>query len=458
MRTLNQSVEAAAKQAPFYMASTFLLSILMPIVIPVGSLILMPHRLVLLTFFLPCMFLLFSKRAGKIVAADWLILGSALWAGLAYVVNNGFAETIEPIGIHIVEFFGAYALARVAIRGPDDFRRLTKLLFCILIFLLPFAALESIAHRTLLLDLIPNSIAVVSAPERLGMRRAQVLFTHPIHYGLFASAGLAMFWFVLRPTRLRLVSVPATALATIFSLSTGALISFVVQTGFIAWETIMKSMRQRWRLFSVLAVIGYIAIDIVADSNPFEVLVNYASFNTGSAYNRILIWQFGTQNVVENPLFGLGLRDWVRGHWMSGSLDNFWLFIAVRFGLPAFLMFAAGFVMIIASAARADLKSDLAERCRAGFLASIGGMAIGGGTVHFWTAMMALFMFLLGSGVWSFTQGDRGDGSTEAVDADADPTPVSRYTRQKTRHTGRVRPATGVARLKGGRMSRRADV
>src|SRR5699024_297760 len=124
------------------------------------------------------------------------------------------------------------------------------------------------------------------------------------------------------------------AMSTFFSLSSGALLAFIVQCGFIAYELVTAPNPRRWRVFAWGCVLGYIVLDLIAAKSPFHTLVHKATFSVGSSYNRILIWRYGTDNVVDNPIFGIGSNDWARPSWMGDSVDNFWLLFAMQYGLP----------------------------------------------------------------------------------------------------------------------------
>ena len=81
-------------------------------------------------------------------------------------------------------------------------------------------------------------------------------------------------------------------------------------------------------------------------------------------------------------------------------MDNFWLVIAVRHGLPAFLFLAAGILIIMHRVGRLSISDPETVACRKGFLITLGGLIFAGVTVHFWNHILAIFMFLVGSGVW----------------------------------------------------------
>lgn len=396
-----------------WLAVIFLLSLIVPINVPIGSVLLMPHRIVLLLAFFPALFWLVSGQAGRVIAADWLLGLSTIWSVIALSVVHGITDKFEAMGIHVVEFYGAYLLARVSIRSSADFRRVVFCLFGMLFVMLPFAAAESILKRNFLLEAIPGSISVVGAPFRWGMRRAQVLFTHPIHFGIFVSLGMGFFWYALRP-RMRLIAAPMVIASTVFSLSSGALICMVVQMFLISWEIVTKPIRARWKIFAGIVAFVYVFLSIFSNSGPFLLLIRYAAFNTGSAYNRVLIWQYGTQNVRDNPVFGIGFNEWVRAPWMSTSADNYWLLLTMQFGLPMMILYIAGLLWLWLSIIRTQVVDPYDWRARAAYLTVVGGIIIGGGTVHLWTAMMAFAMFIFGSGVWIASGGVQAGTPQEA--------------------------------------------
>ncbi len=438
----------AAERGPVWVAYLFLLSLLLPYYIKLGSVLLMPHRIVLIMVFVPFFFRLYiQKKCGSVLSADWLMLGSALWVAPALLTHYSFGEAIEPFGIHVVEFYGAYLLARVSIRSAEDFRGVVRLFFFILLFLLPFAAVESFTRRAVLLELLPGiDIRPVNAGIRLNMRRAQAIFSHPILFGAFASTGLGLFWYVIRPRALRVPGALIACFTTVFSLSTGALISIVMQIVFIVWEKVMKARERRWRLFAILSVLGYFTIDLLSNRSPFHVLVSYATFSSGSAYNRILIWRYGTDNVWANPFFGLGFNDWERPSWMGGSVDNFWLLMAMRYGLPMIIMAIAALLIILRRVSLAKLVTEDDRLARAGYLTAFGGIVIAGGTVHYWHAMMAFVLFILGSGVWIAT----GGAAQEPDESEAPETPPER----RSAYTRQTASGGAIGGLRRGRSSR----
>jgi hypothetical protein len=103
---------------------------------------------------------------------------------------------------------------------------------------------------------------------------------------------------------------------------------------------------------------------------------------------------------MRNPLFGTGFGDWQRATWMSDSIDNFWLLVAVRYGLPAFICLAAAMLLVMRALGRIDIDDAYVSRCRSGLLVSLAGLVFAACTVHYWNAIYCWLLFLLGSGMW----------------------------------------------------------
>lgn len=405
---MSDRVETAVSKGKPILISLFILSLLAPIQMRAGPVLLLPYRTWLLLLFIPLFIKLISNQAGRMMIVDWMMLGSALWSALALSVNHPLSMIIEPAGVNLVEFFGAYLLGRVGIRSAADFRVMVKTLFMVLLILLPFAVVEAVTGSAVPLKYIPSHIEIVDPSPRFGLRRVQSVFAHPIHFGAFVSSCLGLVWFALNPASGLMKRVFLAILvgsATFLSLSTGALLAFIIQFGLICYELVMKANVKRWTLFAWGFSVLYVVLSMIAEKSLFHTLVHKATFSSQSGYTRILIFEHGMENVWANPIFGLGFNDWERPSFMSESVDNFWLLFTMRYGLPAFLLFVGALFLIMRRLVKTPMMNAADWSCRAGYLTSVSGIILAGGTVDYWKGVLSFVVFIIASGVWMISGG-----------------------------------------------------
>jgi hypothetical protein len=383
---------------PIYL---FFLGLIVPIQIFAGPLRLTGYGIVLLCLIVPCMIIWLSGRAGRIRTVDILTLLHALCVALAMLVVHGTSE-IPFAGRYIIETFGAYLVARCFIRSADDFAAAVRFHFILIMILLPLALFESLTDYNIVHALLGRT-APTAIGERWGLGRAYGAFDHPILYGVFCASSLALVFYVLGQGRFTLKAarrVGVVFAATFFSLSAGPFATLVVQCGLTAWDFVTRRIPYRWWILFGLFVAAYITIDILSTRSPVRVFATYFTFSGHTAYDRIGDWTWGMVNIRQNPVFGLGLNDWVREPWMSASLDAFWVVQAMRYGVPAFLLQAAALLVLCFAVGRRRFRDRRLKAYRTGWLIAVVALIIAGLSVHFWNAIYCLFMFLQGSGVW----------------------------------------------------------
>lgn len=387
----------------------FFLAMMLPTAVSLnlGGLRLSAYRVVLIVMIVPMMVQLLSGQRGRINLFDMLLFAHCSWALLALIKWAGLAQGIETGGIYIVECAGAYLLGRIYIRSSDDFTAMSRAYVSIVLATLVFTVPEALTGIHILHDGISSAVGGPRAPfiePRMGLERTFGPFDHPILYGVFCASSFSLAYFVLAQRQLmkfgNLTKIAGVVLATFMSASGGPYLVLMMQ-GFVAsWERVLGKIQGRWAaLFSLFAA-AYVAIDLFSTRTPFHVFVTYFTFSKQSAYNRILIFEYGTAEVARHPIFGIGLGEWERPPWMSDSMDNFWLATAVRYGLPALLfLLALLFGLVWSVGQRKNLPPDW-KRARHAWAFTLFGITVAAATVHLWNALFVLFFFLLGSGAW----------------------------------------------------------
>lgn len=453
-KTAGPQIGAQAKQEPatrFWaiLCAVFMVSLVIPLVINVGPFRMSPYRFILVLAFLPMVGSWLSGGCGRIVVTDILMLCFALWSFVTQLVNHG-SGVISFAGMFTVETFGGYLMARHAIRNVDDLTRVARLFFLIVLALVPFAIAEAVTMQPWLLKVFGpfgRTIANAGSDVRLGLRRAQVAFEHPILYGVFVSTTFSLLYYTPRKNKPGVAGIRrawASVVATFCSISSGAFIPVVFQVGLMMWNGILRILPWRWWLFLGMCVAAYIAVDLISDRNPFRVFAARLSFNQANSFWRVLIFNFGIQNVWANPIFGFGMgTDWVRPHWMvTATIDNLWLVIAMRHGIPGFLLFAGAYLAATLRMALVKTNSETENNYRYALVFTLASTAIAISTVWLWNATWVHLMFLLGAGAWLSEPRTLavGQGATPANDNGA-PGGETEEKLPRTRYARTHRPA-----------------
>lgn len=387
----------------------YLFAVVIPIGFQVGPLAMTTLRLVLLVLIIPLTVQLLAGRFGRVYATDALFAAHILWATVALAINNP-DEVVQQVGSVGAEFLGGYLVGRAYIRTRESFAALCRTLVIIVGITLPLALFETRTGSPPLIVLLRgfpgvSTVPIVTYEPRLGLERVQAVFAHPIHYGLFCSVVFSLSFVGLKdivsPFR-RYVASAIIALCGFLALSSGALLAMVLQLGLIVWSTMFARMKGRWWLLVGLFVLAYVAIGLLSNRTPVRVFMSYATFSAETAYYRSIIFDWGMVNVWSSPLFGIGLKDWVRPSWMrSSSMDNFWLVMAVRYGIPGFLLIAAGYAFAIVRVMRRDFQGDpILTLFRRAWVFTFFGLSFTLATVHIWTNVYSFVFFMFGAGMW----------------------------------------------------------
>lgn len=386
----------------------FLVTLILPINFELGGLKLSPVRLFLLAGFVPMLVRLISGSAGRLTVGDLCFGLYGLWMGLAMVAVHG-PSRIPFAGISIVEAAGGYLAGRVLIRHATDYRTFFRYFLITLAFLAPFAVIENLTGRMLISEALsplfqthPKVLLRSAEDYRMGLVRAQGVVEHSILWGVFCSIAIANAFYLYRETFARSVMLSGFALAMTFtSLSSGPLLSAMLQLGMIGWGW---ATRNAWWVLVGLAVAAYVVIDLISNRSGVQVLISYLTFNPGNAYWRLHIWNYGSAEVLRHPLFGIGLNDWVRPSWMAtASVDNFWLNVAMRYGLPALIFLAAGIIATLVQILRRRDLPEALQALRTGHVIALVGTILALTTVHIWGSTGVLVMFYVGAGGWLAT-------------------------------------------------------
>lgn len=392
----------------------YAISVVSPVRLQLGIAYLTMSRILLLALLIPMLVRLFSGRYGGVKLPDYFMIFYCFWAFLALSANHGIVESVEFSVMFFVETVGAYLVGRIYIRSRADLRHFIKWLLIIVLISLPFTVAELGTGYPVIIETIRNSNPIpdiisvpqnVNYPQRLGMDRAQFTFGHPILYGVLCSSLMALAITVhtqesglFAKTFWGMVS----AVGTFASLTSAAFLSAILQLGFLGFDRVTRLIKARWKLLVLAIVLAYFAIDLVSNRSPIVVFVSTFSFSSATAYNRILIFEYGSAEVLRHPFFGIGNNDWTRPEWMVASVDNHWLLQTMRYGLPAGIFLIGSVLWVLIKIGRSKINPENVDlfTARRGYMAALLGWCIALGTVAINVEVNSYFLTLLASGIW----------------------------------------------------------
>lgn len=425
----------AAARSPLLML--FIASLFIPGLFPVGPIYLSFYKAILLVSIVPLGWNWLRGRAGPVTPADILFLLFCLWLSLSILRHHGPARIVF-IGTAFIEYFGAYLIGRMVICNEARFREAFHYILIMLVVMLPFALIEILTGQTVLKDLVGMILVVEGHNEsvRLGFHRVALGFPGPIQFGLVSVLFFANVYFIYAGTGIRRLAASGLVAFMVFSaLSSGPFMALALQWLMIGWERVMGFLRARWVLLAGLGIFTYAVLELSLPNGLVRYIVDEVIFNPYGGQNRIDIIKYGGAEILRNPVFGIGLNDWTRAWWMNPTVDNFWIVIGMRYGLPAVTLLAAAIAVSALSISRVEGLEAGAARCRKGYLIALAGLVLTLGTVHIWNPTAATVMMYFGAGAWFYR--------TEP--------------RQHVRIRGHARPRPGATGDHAGRAARRGS-
>lgn len=448
---------AVARRGLPVLAALLLFSLMLPISFKIGSFNLTFSRIIL-TVMLPILLVrLVTGGFGRILAMDVFVILFIFWRTLAAFVTSA-PVAFEYSASNAAIFLGAYMIARASIRTLDDFRFVARMLAIFVIASLPFALYEArTSHMVIprLLDGIPGirTAADVHYRPRNGIHRVQFVFTHPIHYGLFCSTAFALLFVSLRQTMAaakRLAGSAIVLLCCFLSVSSGPFLALLSQLILIVYDWTFRTNPRRWKILFICAAVLYVVLELLSTRPIMYVISSKLAFNSFTANVRMILLDYGLQQIPRTPVFGVGfMTPWDLPAWMSGSLDNFWLAMPLTFGIPAGLFMLLAFLTgMIGVGRRPFAPGGALADARFGWLLVMFSLMLTLATVYIWAEIASLVFFMLGCGAFMMTAtDDPGSGGPVAATPQRGGGPLpSRFaaTHDRRRGTPRGVPATAA--------------
>ena len=371
-----------------------------------GGLRLPPHRVALILLFPLAIWKLLAQRGLKLRFFDFAFIAFNAWTIGIYMYHQGQDEGMVYGGSLALEGLGSYLVARVWIRDIDTFKATLKVMALAISAAALIALPETLLGQTFTHDILKNLTGYVhptAVETRLHLTRAYGTFDHPIHYGTFCAALLAMFWYAEVRARDRYRRAALLAVATFLGLSSAPILCLFLQTMMLIWEHQTRGVKSRMGLTLAVLTGLYIGASLVMTRSPINFIATGMTLDPWTGYYRLQIWENGLSNVYANPWVGLGLKDWDRPWWMvSPTIDAFWLVTIMREGIPAGILLLISVLSLGRSVKRRGLKNPdfTVRRLARGWMMSLIALILVGTTVHFWNVLHAFLFFFFGLAGW----------------------------------------------------------
>jgi hypothetical protein len=358
----------------------------------------------------PWVLLKLVQGSWRFSAVDLFIVGAALWMTVSFVAYYGLTVGL-PRGLGVtLDLLVPYLIARFCIRSQTELR-------LALLALAPFALLsgllilvESVSHQPLVrpwaasvfgaLPAYVDGVAVGVAEQfedyRLGLLRVSGPFPHPILAGTFLASLLPLFYFSSLRKWPLYFGFAAGALS-FFTVSSAAILAIILFILFASYEKLNRMVAlASWKLLIAAVSITALFVQLASGGGLLAVLIPL-TFSPQTGYYRRLIWQYGSNSVVQHPLIGIGYTDYERLPWMNTSIDAHWLSLAVRHGLPVPILMLGGIILLLSMLSRAAGRTTGAERsCYVGLAFTLAIITIVGFTVGFFGSLSIWLAIVLG--------------------------------------------------------------
>lgn len=364
-----------------------------------------PHRLALLILLPIAFFKIVSSRDQRIRAFDVLFIAYGFWTMWVYAQHAG-KEGFVYGGSLALEALGGYFVARAFVRTTDQLRATMRAFILAVIAAGVVALPETLLGKTFTHDFLHKMTGYyhpTGVETRLGLTRAYGTFDHPIHYGTFCAALLALFWFAERREVKRRINATIMAFATFLGLSSAPMLCLGLQVGMLIWDRVTRTIKSRMSL-TLAGLAGiYIGMSLLSNRSPIAFIATGMTLDPWTGFYRLQIWENGMLNVWANPWTGIGLGDWERPWWMiSDTVDAFWLVTTMRQGIPAFLLLALAIILLGRDIMKRRHRhtDGQAQKIAMGWMMSLIALSLVGATVHYWNVLHTYFFFFIGLGAW----------------------------------------------------------
>lgn len=421
----------------FTAAHLFLIVLLIPsqFFFTIGGALITPVRLFIICMILPTLLRVLRSRRPFFFKFDAFYFLFVSWTIMCMFMNRGFSGGFQLSGQFALEYAGVYIIARAYIDNEEKIKSFISLFFWLIFILFILAVPEAFLKEHFLFDFAQAlaglpPLELTRAGERLGLLRVTSVFSHPILYGQFCATALALVWMLQPTTSAALSRASVIVGATALSLSSAPILIVGAQMMLLLIERLTRGMAQRFLIVVSIIVSIVAALNIFTGRGVFGIIILF-TLNSSTAFYRRIIWELGSADVMRHPIFGFRPEEWNRLFWMSPSIDNYWLLMAMQGGLPAVIFLGIAILLLTYAVFKVpeDRLTPTMVRLRLGWGFMVVGFVLCGFTVHFFDKIQPFFALMIGLGgavLRILMAMDKSGGNSALGQASARPTPQRR--------------------------------
>ncbi|MGH8553481.1 MAG: hypothetical protein ACRERS_09315, partial [Methylococcales bacterium] len=338
----------------------------------------------------------------RFVWSDMLVPITGLWMFVGPTEIEGFDRVLVACGNAALEFCIPYMATRVFLTERGQAVALVRIL-CIAIATIGLLAIfDELSQRFVLREIVGSltgyhkDLGDYDKFMRGSFFRATSTLEHPILMGTACLLGLLMATTMrgaLRPFMLA-----GSAVGLVLSVSSAPISGAILGFGALLYNKLLRNVPFRWALLFA-SIGGTILFIFSVHPRPWGFIFNHLTFNSWSAYYRLMQWEFLGPIVMSSPIFGVGLSyEYARQSGLSPSIDATWLLTAMLFGIPGAIL--VGLSYLTACSVSMDignkrLNLTKQERQLGSVLSLIMGLIVYiGFTVDLWGTVSILISFL----------------------------------------------------------------
>ena len=187
----------------------------------------------------------------------------------------------------------------------------------------------------------------------------------------------------------------------LFTMSSAPLLSTIFQGMSAFLSHFWHGARRFWVGLLFMGVSVAFLINTISNRGFFALLVSHLTFNPATGYYRMYQWKYAMDDVLDNPLLGIGISQWSRPEWLNYSIDSFWLLITMQHGIPAGIILLFCSLYIVFHVLNNLHKQHVLYRWMANaWILSFLSLILIGFTVDYFGKLQPMFFFTLGAIGW----------------------------------------------------------